>query len=64
MYAFVARWEHEALTELTTKFGPMIMARQFTEASGRWPELRAELVALYDHDEPMEYLRILGGKCL
>ena len=51
-----------ALAELTTRFGPMIIARRFTDASGRWPELRAELVALCDHDEPMEYLRSLGRK--
>ncbi|MDP9346128.1 MAG: hypothetical protein M3P44_10455 [Actinomycetota bacterium] len=53
-----------ALEFFATKFGPMIMARQFTEASGRWPELRAELAALYDRDEPMEYLEILGRKSL
>jgi hypothetical protein len=40
----------------------MTMARQITEASGRWPELRAELAALYDRDEPLEYLMILGRK--
>jgi SAM-dependent methyltransferase len=51
-----------ALEFVATKFGPMIMARQFTEASGRWPELRAELAALYDRDEPMEYLLVLGRK--
>jgi SAM-dependent methyltransferase len=49
-----------ALEFFTTTFGPMIAARQFTEASGRWPELRAELGTLFDRDEPAEYLRILG----
>jgi SAM-dependent methyltransferase len=47
---------------LTTKFGPMIMTRQLAEASGRWPELRSELVALSERDEPMEYLVTIGQK--
>jgi SAM-dependent methyltransferase len=51
-----------AIEFLATKFGPMLMARQLTEASGRWPELRAELAALYERDEPLEYLVILGRK--
>jgi hypothetical protein len=33
-----------------------------TETSGRWPELRAELAALYDRDEPLEYLVTIGRK--
>jgi len=45
-----------------TKFGPMMMARQLTEASGRWPELRAQLADLYERDEPLEYLVTLGRK--
>ncbi len=53
-----------ALEFLTAKFGPMLMARQLTEAAGRWPELRADLAALYDRNEPMEYLVILGRKSL
>jgi SAM-dependent methyltransferase len=51
-----------ALEFLATKFGPMIMVRQVAEASGRWPDLRAELGALYARDEPMEYLVTLGRK--
>jgi SAM-dependent methyltransferase len=51
-----------AIEFLATKFGPMTMARQITEASGRWPELRAELATLYERDEPLEYLMILGRK--
>jgi SAM-dependent methyltransferase len=51
-----------ALEFLSTKFGPMIMARQLAETSGRWPDLRAELEALYARDEPMEYLLTLGRK--
>src|SRR5712691_4097298 len=46
----------------TTKFGPLIMARQFNEASGRWPELRAALVTLYERDDPQEYLVTIGRK--
>ena len=54
----------DAVEFITTKFGPMIMAKQMTEASGRWAELRAELAALYERDEPAEYLvtrRTEGG---
>jgi hypothetical protein len=53
-----------ALEFFTAKFGPMLMARQLTEAAGRWPELRAELAAQYDRNESMEYLVILGRKSL
>ena len=52
----------EAIDVLTTKFGPMIMVNQLAEASGRWPELRAELDALYEREEPLEYLVTLGRK--
>ena len=52
----------EAVEFITTKFGPMIMAQQLTEASGRWPELQAQLAELYERDEPLEYLVILGRK--
>jgi len=45
-----------------TKFGPMMMARELTEASGRWPELRAEFATLYERDEPLDYLVALGRK--
>jgi hypothetical protein len=31
-------------------------------ASGRWPELRAQLADLYERDEPLEYLVTLGRK--
>jgi hypothetical protein len=40
----------------------MIMTRQLAEASGRWPELRSELVALSERREPMEYLVTIGLK--
>jgi SAM-dependent methyltransferase len=52
----------EAVEFLVTKFGPMIMVRQLAQASGRWPELRAELVDLYELQEPTEYLVALGRK--
>jgi hypothetical protein len=52
----------EALEFLTTKFGPMMMVRDYAEASGRWPALRAEIAALYERDEPLEYLVTLGRK--
>jgi hypothetical protein len=38
------------------------MARQLTEASGRWDELRTELIALLERDEPAEYLVTVGPK--
>lgn len=47
---------------MSTTFGPMIMARQATEASGRWPELRADLQELFDRDDPLEYLLTLATK--
>jgi SAM-dependent methyltransferase len=53
----------DAAIEFTTaKFGPLIMARQCTEASGRWPELRATLATLYERDDPQEYLVTVGQK--
>jgi len=52
----------EAIEFVSTKFGPMMMARQLTEASGRWSELRAELAELFEREEPLEYLVTLGRK--
>ncbi len=52
----------DAVDFITTKFGPMIMVQQMTEASGRWAELRAELASLYERDLPAEYLLALGQK--
>ena len=46
----------------TTKFGPLIMARQFLEPQGRWQALLADLAKLLEHQEPSEYLIILGRK--
>jgi SAM-dependent methyltransferase len=53
-----------AIEYFGTNFGPMMMARQLTEASGRWAELRADLTVLYERDEPAEYLTIIGRKSL
>jgi SAM-dependent methyltransferase len=47
---------------LSSRFGPLMMARQLTEASGRWEELREELIALYEQGEPAEYLITIGRK--
>ena len=52
----------EAFEWTTTRFGPLIMARQMLEASGRWDELRAALTPLYRQNAPLEYLVILGRK--
>ena len=52
----------EAFEWTSTRFGPLIMARQMLEGSGRWDELRAALVPLFEADAPLEYLVILGRK--
>jgi len=52
----------EAIEFMTTKFGPLMMARKLNEASGRWTELRATLAELYEHEEPMEYLIVTGRR--
>ena len=52
----------EAIKFMTTKFGPIMMVREQAEASGRWPELRAEFADLYERDEPLEYLVTTGRK--
>jgi SAM-dependent methyltransferase len=51
-----------ALEFLTSKFGPLMMARQLTEALGRWPELRGELIDQAERDEPAEYLVVIGRR--
>jgi ubiquinone/menaquinone biosynthesis C-methylase UbiE len=52
----------DAIEFMTTKFGPLIMARKLNEASGRWSELRATLKKLYEREQPMEYLIVAGTK--
>jgi SAM-dependent methyltransferase len=52
----------EAIEFMTTKFGPLMMARQITEASGRWRELHAVLGDLYDRETEFEYLVAIGHK--
>ena len=52
----------DAIEYLSTRFGPMIMAREMLTAAGRWDDLRADLVALYERDEPLEYLVTTGTK--
>jgi SAM-dependent methyltransferase len=51
-----------AVEYFATKFGPMMMARQLTEASGRGLELRQALRVLCERDEPGEYLLTIGRK--
>jgi SAM-dependent methyltransferase len=46
----------------TKAFGPLMMAKKLTEAQGRWEELRGELEAVWNRNEPMEYLITLGSK--
>jgi SAM-dependent methyltransferase len=52
----------EAIEFMTTKFGPLMIARQLNEASGRWDELRSTLAEHYERGEPAEYLVTLGEK--
>ena len=39
-----------------------IVAREMLTAAGRWDELRGELRELFERDQPLEYLVILGRK--
>jgi SAM-dependent methyltransferase len=52
----------EAFDWMTTRFGPVIMARAMLEQSGRWDEFRAALLPLLAENAPVEYLVILGRK--
>ena len=52
----------QAIDYLSTRFGPMIMAREMLTAAGRWDDLHADLIELYEREEPMEYLVTLGVK--
>jgi SAM-dependent methyltransferase len=52
----------EAIEYMTTKFGPLIMARHVTEASGRWEELRGVLGEMYARETEFEYLVVVGRK--
>jgi SAM-dependent methyltransferase len=47
---------------VTTKFGPLIMARKFLEPQGRWSALLDDLARLLERPEPSEYLVALGTK--
>ena len=47
---------------MTTKFGPLIMARRALEPHGRWPALLADLRRLLDNQQPGEYLVTTGRK--
>ncbi len=55
----------------TTAFGPVVEARRLAEAEDRWPQLRDDLLALFDRVDtsgservvfPAEYLVVLGTK--
>ncbi len=46
----------------STRVGPLMSVREMTEADGRWPALRAELVALHVDLVASEYLLALGRK--
>jgi len=44
------------------RFGPLAVARKLTEADGRWPGLRAELLRLHEGLVASEYLLALGRR--
>jgi SAM-dependent methyltransferase len=46
----------------STRVGPLLAARKLTEADGRWPALRAELVPLHEGLVSCAYLLTLGRK--
>jgi SAM-dependent methyltransferase len=46
----------------TRTLGPLIAARALTEADGRWPALRGELVELHRDLDASEYLLAVGRK--
>ena len=52
----------DAVEFFTSKFDPLMNARAGAEAEGRWPELREQLLAFFESDEPAEYLVTLGRK--
>ncbi len=61
----------EAFELMTTRFGPLVMARGLLEPQGKWDALSADVRELYRAQaEPVEggvavraeYLRILGTK--
>jgi ubiquinone/menaquinone biosynthesis C-methylase UbiE len=52
----------DAIEFMSSKFGPMIMAREMLEASGRWDALRSDLVLLYERSDPLDYLVVTGRK--
>lgn len=47
---------------MTTKFGPLIMARRALEPQGRWPAVLADLRRLLADQQPGEYLVTIGRK--
>jgi ubiquinone/menaquinone biosynthesis C-methylase UbiE len=54
----------ESVDFFTSNFGPLMVAKEHAEASGRWPELHEKLVEFHAREEAAEYLVILGRKAL
>jgi SAM-dependent methyltransferase len=61
----------DAVECYTTAFGPVVEARRLAEAEGRWPQLRQDMLALFDRLDvsgnqrvvfPAEYLVAIGRK--
>lgn len=63
----------DAVECYATKFGPVVLARRALEADGRWPELRRDLVKLFERHNtsgdtrvvlPAQYLVIQGPQVM
>jgi ubiquinone/menaquinone biosynthesis C-methylase UbiE len=52
----------EGVEYMTSKFGPLIMARPFVEQSGRWDDLITELAGFIADNDAAEYLVTIGRK--
>ncbi len=50
----------EAVADAVENFGPMMMAKQMAEASGRWDELRSAIIAHHDAQQRPVYLVTSG----
>ena len=53
---------YDAADWASTNFGPMMMVKPMLEAKGLWADARESLAALYERQEPGEYLVALGRK--
>lgn len=61
----------DAVDCYATQFGPVVQARALLEADGRWPDLRDDMIKLFERHNtsggthvvfPAHYLVVLGAK--